>query len=263
MLRKAAKTMVLGLFVSTHASAEYKTGAFPTSIDEAYEIEAETPSDLDCYDQFDESKTASYCIQRSISKTSKDIYLEAYIIIGPNHQNGAFQTKEDVVNAYLRVDKWPSYVERSPVTDVTKFPVSTNILDDMLPNGDRHLVHHFSYEVKAPIIGRLKILGTSDYKLLGTPNPGAVISATQQNTKTWGHPWQPINEIPGATKQQGIKGHDTNINIVDLKEDGFLVVYRTRIQTTTPAPTSLTNMYVVRALEDILTGMFYLTPNPR
>lgn len=257
------KLMILSaLCLSSQSMAEYKTGSFPTNLEEVLEIEEENGMDASCLDQnFGEY---AYCLMRSYDNSTRDVYVEAYIYLEPGHADGAFDTKEQILDSYLDTKSWPQYVERSELKQILSFPKSEVISDEILDNGDRIAVHHYEYTAKAPIIGRLYVTGTSTYRMPAVPAPGAAITATFKNTKEWGGNWELITPLPGGNNYgKGIKGQDANIHIVELEEGGHLVIYRTRIRLATTLALSLTYKSVGDAVEDILVGMFMIEPQAR
>ena len=163
--------MMAAFCFSTAAVAEYKTGSFPTSIDDVYDIESETSGVLDCADQIDEDAT-SYCIQRSYD--SRNIYVEAYVLVRPGHAGGRYNTKEKLLAAYTNFEKWPTYIENSGLDSVVAFPESRVLFDETAADGNRKIAHYFDYSSKAPIIGSLRVTGTSTYNIFATPADGAV-----------------------------------------------------------------------------------------
>lgn len=247
------------LLFSQSGLADYQTGALPQSLDEVLEITSKTNGVADCEEQF--SETGSYCLMRSTG--GKDVFIEAYLVLDKEEEDGRFSTKEKILDQYIRVADWPAYAEASEKEYILEFDLSEIIKDITKEDGNRELVHAFKYASKAPFpLNTLKVNGTATYTVYQTPMTGAVLSTDFKVSQEWGSGWKLQTPLPdGSTRARGIKGQDANIHVVDLAdEDKFLLVYRTRIRPDITLLISLAAKYVASSVEDILTGMYVAPP---
>lgn len=241
-------------FMASAATAEYKTGAFPTTFAAVKALPSVNSDIDDCSTQWDDEESP-YCILASYDKNSKDIFVEAYLMI---NKDEVFTDERAILDHFMQFDKWPVYVTKGRVKGIPSFTTSKVVRDETLPNGDRLLAHFYDYKADAGFFN-IGVKGTATYRLLATPAPNALLSADFSMTKTWGEPWELITPMPDGSNVKGTRGHDANFHIVAADFDGseaFLVVYRTRAR----LKITLSPLHGARSLkktvETLLTGMF-------
>lgn len=248
----ASLTLLVGGAVQ---AAEYKDGPFPTSLDEVLELRSEMNGVDDCERQWDAHQKGEYCIMVGVNQTTKDIFIEAYLLL--DKDDPRFANEEKIVRRFIDFEKWPAYAQASGENAIRNFNRSETMFIRDLPNGDKQTAHYYEYESKAPLIGYIAVQGTATYTLNAQPDPGALISAGFKMTETWGEPWQLITPMPDGGEVKGTRGHEANFHIVDISdENSFLVIYRTRVRLTTPILVELGAKYVTATVASLLKGIF-------
>tara|TARA_B100001094_G_C18132263_1_gene772945 strand:+ start:188 stop:955 length:768 start_codon:yes stop_codon:yes gene_type:complete len=250
---KLAKLAIISIsLAATPAIAEYKDGDIPKSFEA---VEALTsPYNQTCYDQLESDLR---CVLRDYNADKKDIFIEAYTFLSKEN----WESVEAITQRYLDFEYWIEASQNVENSYIVDFWESQRL---NIPGKDNTKVfaHYFKYALKAPFpINKLESEATSTYTIFDKPMAGAVFSAKFSNS-TWGEPWKLFTPIPeeagvkNPNRGRGLLGQDANIHVVDIDEEYYLIIYRSRAHPKVDLLPSVSAKYMEKGIKSIIDGLF-------